>query len=139
MNALMVSRALGWFSLALGATEIAVPGVLSRRLGLAGGTHLVRAFGVREMAAGLIVLARPDHAFGASSRVAGDVLDIAVLAQALRPGNARRGAATVALALVLGVTALDVGCAAALASASRRRAQTARRSRVTRIEHPHAA
>ncbi len=139
MNILTLARLLGWFSLALGAVEVAVPAYLSRRLGLSGGPVLVRAFGVREVAAGLAVLAKSGHAFGPSSRVAGDVLDIAVLARALRRANRRRGAAGVALALVLGVTALDVLCTTALARASTRRRDTARRTRVAITAHPSAA
>ncbi len=139
MNAVALSRFLGWFSLALGAAEIAVPGFLSRQLGLKGGSLLVRAFGVREVAAGLAVLAKPDNAFGPSSRVAGDVLDIAVLARALTPANPRRTTATVALVMVLGVTALDVLCAAALTTDRSRRQQTARRTRLAISERPTAA
>lgn len=131
MNALMLSRMLGWFSLALGAMEIALPGTLSRKLGLPGGSWLVRAFGAREVAAGLIVLSEPSHAFGPSSRVAGDVLDIATLAPALSRDNPHRVAAHVALAMVLGVTALDILCASTLISDDRRRHRTARETRVT--------
>ncbi len=129
MKPVMLARMLGWFSLALGATEIALPAFLSRQLGLAGGKHLVRAFGAREIGAGLMVLAKPDHAFGPSSRIVGDALDIAVLAQALGRANPRRGAARIALGLVLGVTALDILCASALAKASVARRETARRTR----------
>ena len=110
-----LSRSLGWFSLALGAAEISFPAALSRWLGLAGGPLLVRGFGLREVAAGIVVLARPDHAFGPASRVAGDALDIAVLAPALSRDNPHRGAARFAFAMVLGVTALDLLCTAALA------------------------
>ena len=136
MSTIWLSRMLGWFSLGLGAMEISLPGFLSRQLGLAGGPLLVRAFGVREVAAGLTVLAKPDHTSGPALRVAGDVLDIAVLAYASRPGNPRRGAAQVALVMVLGVTALDVLCTSALAAATTRRLQTARRTRVALSEHP---
>ena len=139
MTILMLSRILGWFSLALGAMEITAPAALSRNLGLAGGKHLVRAFGVREVAAGFTILAKPDGTFGPSSRVAGDLLDIGVLAQALRPANPRRGAAQVAMAMVLGVTVLDVLCAAGLTASNARRKETARRSRVALSERPAAA
>ena len=135
MSPIMLSRMLGWFSLALGAMEVSLPGFLSRRLGLAGGVWLVRAFGVREVAAGLIVLAKPDHPIGPSARVAGDILDIGLLTQALVPSNPRRGTTRIALAMVLGVTALDVLCAASLARASARRRQTAQRTLVATSEH----
>ncbi len=80
------------------------------------------------------MLAKPEHAIGPSFRVAGDVLDIAVLASALSAKTARRGAASFAFAVVLGTTALDVLCLAALASDERRRAQTARRTHAATSE-----
>ena len=129
MSTTSLARLLGWFSLALGALEITIPAMLSRRLGLTSGPWLLRAFGVREVVAGLTVLARPEHAIGASSRVAGDVLDVAVLASRLSAKNARRGAAWFAFALVLGVTALDLLYASALVTDERRRDRTARRTR----------
>ena len=99
-----------------------MPGVLSRRLGLAGGPGLLRAFGLRELVAGLVILARPAGASGPASRVAGDAMDVAVLAHACRRANPNRAAAAMALALVAGVTALDILCTARLAAG--RRAQS---------------
>ncbi len=128
MSTMSLARLLGWFSLALGALEIAIPATLSRWLGLTSGPWLVRSFGVREVVAGLAVLAKPEHPFGASSRVAGDVLDAAVLVPRLSANNPQRGAAWFAFALVLGIAALDVLCASALVGDERRRAQTARRT-----------
>ena len=121
MDAIGLARFLGWFSLALGAAEIAAPATLSRRLGLGGGAWLVRGFGLREVAAGCLVLARPADPAGPASRVAGDAMDIAVLAAACRPSNRNRPAAVLALCLVVGITALDVLCTASLAGRARRR------------------
>ena len=115
MDATRLSRALGWFSLALGALEMAIPTTLVQVLGVRGGPALLRGFGVREVAAGAIVLAKPCSPVGPAGRLAGDALDIGVLAAALSPRNPRRVAAGVALALVLGVTVLDAVCAKALA------------------------
>ena len=130
MNPLLLSRALGWFSLGVGAAEITVPGVLSRGLGLRGGPWLVAGFGVREVAAGLAVLAVPDSPAGPMARVLGDALNLAVLAPALAPSNRRQGAAEVAFVLVAGITVLDVFCAVSLARRRQRRAQTAERTYV---------
>lgn len=130
MNTLTLSRLLGWFSLVLGGLEIAAPGMLASRLGLRGGRWLVRGFGAREVAAGLMVLARPDATLGPAARIAGDALDIAVLLPALLPSNPKSGAARVAFVLVAGITALDIFCTAALASDEKRRAQTAQRTRI---------
>ena len=115
MDPIVLARCLGWFSLALGAVEIAVPNALIRMLGVRGGPALMRGFGAREMAAGVIVLAAPESAIGPATRLAGDALDIAVLGAALSPRNSRRVAASVALALVVGVTILDAVCTKALA------------------------
>ena len=130
MNALMLSRFLGWFSLGLGSAEAIRPHIMARTLGLFGKAWLLRAFGVREIAAGLTVLAKPDQALGPILRVAGDVLDLAALAPALSRHNRQREAAQLAFAMVLGVTALDVFCAAALVAGERRRAATAARARL---------
>ena len=130
MNLLLLSRALGWFSLGLGAAEIALPGILSRGLGLPGGPWLVAGFGAREIAAGLAVLAVPNSPAGPAARVLGDALDLAVLAPALSPRNRRQGAAEIAFVLVAGITALDVFCAVSLARRGQRRAQTADRTYV---------
>ncbi len=128
MNPLLLSRALGWLSLGLGAAYIALPGVLSRGLGLPGGPWLVAGLGAREIAAGLAVLAVPDSPAGPAARVLGDALDLAVLAPALAPSNRRQGAAEIALVLVAGIAALDVFCAVSLARRRQRRAQTAERT-----------
>ena len=134
MNTIAFARLLGWFSLALGTTEIALPAILSRQLGLSGGPWLVRAFGGREIAAGLTVLAKPEHVVGPAFRVTGDVLDIAVLAAALSSRNPRHGSARIAFALVLGVTAIDILYASSLAIGERRRLRTARRTQVASSE-----
>ncbi len=136
MNAHTLARMLGWFSLALGTMEIAAPATLSRQLGLRGGPWLVRWFGLREIAAGLAIFAKPDNFFGPASRVAGDAMDIAVLADACGPSSPRRVSAEVALGLVLGVTVLDILCTSALAREGRRRRQTARRTLVATSERP---
>ena len=132
MNPVALSRFLGWFSLALGAMEVLLPETLSDGLDLPGSPWLVRLFGLREVGAGLTVLAAPDKAYGPGLRVGGDVLDIGVLAVALSRGR-RPGAAGVALAMVLGVTALDVLATAGLAKDARRSLATARRTRVRAI------
>ncbi len=111
-----LARGLGWFSLGLGSAEMVLPAALRRQLGLRQEAWLVRAFGAREIAAGIGVLARPASPAGPLARVAGDAMDIAVLLGALGRTNPRRRVAQVAFALVLGVTALDLWCAGTLAA-----------------------
>ena len=130
MNGLTLSRFLGWFSLGIGTMEVLAPRALSRTLGLFGESWIVRAFGVREIAVGLTVLAKPEQPIGPVLRVAGDVLDLAVLAPALSARNGHRSAAQFAFVTVLAVTAVDVVCASALISGERRRAATSHRARL---------
>ncbi len=130
MNAVALSRFLGLFSLALGAMEVAIPRTLVRGLGLRGGPWLIRAFGLREIAAGLTILTQPDSVIGPSSRVGGDILDIAVLAEAVSRRNPNRDAAEFALVMVLGVTGLDILCTSLLVTGERRRHRTALRTQI---------
>lgn len=114
-----LARALGWFSIALGAVELAAPGTVARSLGARRG-GVVATFGAREVAAGIGILAARDPTPWVKARVAGDVLDIAALAAQLGPGNPRRAGAMVALGAVLGATALDLYCVAQLEAENRR-------------------
>ncbi|MBN9517087.1 hypothetical protein J0H58_00990 [bacterium] len=102
---------LGLFSLGLGLWEVLAPRDVAHRTGTPY-PALVRGYGLREVAAGLMILGSRRPAAGLWARVAGDALDLAALAAAYAEGNAdqRRKAAETAAA-VLGVTALDVVCA----------------------------
>lgn len=110
-----LARGLGWFSLALGAAELAAPERITRALGMEGKEALVRAYGAREIMAGVLTLS-VDKQAGLWSRVAGYALDVATLLPALRADNHKRGNVGVALALVLGITALDLVAAQATTS-----------------------
>src|SRR5690242_5119086 len=101
-----MAKALGWFSIGLGLTELVAAERLTRALGMEGKEALVRAYGVRELAHGLLSLS-PDKHLGLWSRVAGDGLDIATLLSAMRQDNPKRDNVGLALAAVLGVTLLD--------------------------------
>ncbi|MCJ2138443.1 hypothetical protein [Methylobacterium sp. E-066] len=102
-----LARGLGWFSLGLGFTELLAPGRITRALGMEGKEALVRAYGVREIGSGILSLS-VDKQLGLWSRVAGDGLDIATVMTALRSDNPKRDNVVVALALLLGITAVDV-------------------------------
>ena len=114
-----LARALGWFSVGLGVTELVAPGWIARKLGLEGKEGLIRAYGARELASAVPTLS-VDKPIGLASRIAGDVLDLGTLALALRPDNPKRGNAAVATALVVGVTLLDLVAYAGVKSAHRR-------------------
>jgi len=108
-----LARALGWFSIGLGLTELLAPRALTRALGMEGSEALVRAYGLREIGAGIMTLS-PDKGIGLQSRVAGDALDIATLLAGLRGDNPKRDNVAIALAMVVGVTLLDIAGAAAV-------------------------
>jgi uncharacterized membrane protein len=131
-----LSKALGWFSIGLGLTELLAPDVIRRVAGLGstGSPQLVRALGAREFGNGVAILAAPDRAPRVWTRVGGDAIDLAVLGTALNDDGADRGRVSAAMAAVLGVTALDVLCATRL---SRRNGNTGRapvRSGAVRVE-----
>lgn len=101
-----VSLGLGLFSLALGAAEILAPRKITRALDADGHERLVRGFGVREVVAGIGILAQPAVATGVWSRVAGDALDLGALGLAAR-GSPRNRAVWGAIVFVVGATVLD--------------------------------
>lgn len=105
-----LARGLGWFSIALGTTELLAGRRLGRAVGQRGHIGTVRLFGVREIATGVGLLnASEDRLHGwLVARVAGDALDMTALAR----GTFRRplGAGLAAL-LVAGVTLIDLGAA----------------------------
>ena len=102
-----VAKFVGWFSLGLGAAELLAAGRMARAFGMEGSEPLLRAYGMREIAAGILTLSTEKQA-GLWSRVAGDGLDIVTLLPALRSDNPKRDNVAIALAAVVGVTLLDV-------------------------------
>jgi hypothetical protein len=116
------ARALGWASLAIGATELAAPHFVEDLLGLdrdADRQGAIRALGVRELAHGLSILAEdePNHKLATSvwARVAGDVLDTVCLGRAaMQTKNPGRFAAVSAMVMAIGVA--DLWCATRLSS-----------------------
>lgn len=102
-----LARAMGWLSLALGATELLAPRRVTGALGMEGKEGLVRAYGAREIASGLLSLS-VDKQVGLWSRVGGDGLDIATLMTGLSRHNPKRDNVALALMMVLGVTLLDI-------------------------------
>ena len=73
-----VARGLGWFSIALGVTELAFARPIARSLGTPS-TGLIRAFGVREIAAGIGLLTQTRKGPWVWARIVGDILDVGVL------------------------------------------------------------
>ena len=108
-----VSRNLGWFSIGLGLAELLAPRLVARLCG-GNGTHtaLIRLYGLREIASGLVIFSggrKP--ATGVWSRVAGDAIDLGTLGIAALLPNTNKLGVAFGTANVLAVTAVDVLCA----------------------------
>ena len=114
-----LARGLGWFSLALGALELLAPRQITEALGMQGKEGLVRAFGAREIAAGMPTLSVDKH-IGLTARIAGDFMDLAALAPALRADNPKRGNAMIATTMVAAITLLDFVALAGVTAQHRR-------------------
>jgi uncharacterized membrane protein len=129
-----LAKALGWFSIGLGLTELAMPRQLGRAIGVGEQPTLLPLLGLREIASGIGILTRSDPTNGVRARVAGDLLDLALLGSAFASTRSRedRVAAATATAAVLGVTALDVYCASSLPRVPAEVRETKRLIRVTK-------
>lgn len=114
-----LGKALGWFSLGLGAYELLAPHRITRALGMQGNEQLVRIYGAREITSGVLSLST-ERSLGLWSRVGGDVVDIATLLLAPRGYRRERENAKAALALVAGVTLIDLMTARSLSTIHRR-------------------
>lgn len=117
-----LTRALGWFSLALGTFELFAPRKVLRMIGVPedrARIEATRACGVREITSGLGILKRERPLGYLWSRVGGDVMDLALLSSAARTPDVDRRKLAVATAAVAGVTLLDVLASQRMAQAAR--------------------
>ncbi len=106
-----VARGLALFGIGLGVWEIAAPRQVARLGGLGASEREVRAFGVREVVSGVVILLarRPENWLW--TRVAGDTLDGILLGGAWSSGGERRRLATRALWTIAPVVLLDAAVA----------------------------
>ena len=107
------TKFLGWFSIGLGLAEIFAPRAVAKLVGIKDEDEYVgtlRQFGVREIAAGLGILARPKPTYWVWSRVGGDAIDLAWLTRRLRDTDEDNDKMKLlaAITAVAGVTALDI-------------------------------
>ncbi|CAL9494366.1 SRPBCC family protein [Streptomyces sp. enrichment culture] len=104
-------RGLGWASALLGVTQVAAPAGFARALGVGDAPRhrsATTAVGVRELAAATGLLGRP-HPVWLWGRVGGDLMDLTLLARALKNHNGRGlGRTVAATAAVTAITATDV-------------------------------
>jgi uncharacterized membrane protein len=108
---------LGWFSIGLGLAQVLVPANVAR---LAGAeptprtTQLMRALGMREISSGIGILSGKRTEDWVRARVAGDMMDLALLGRLLLADSSDRGKTLASTVAVAGVTALDMLAAATL-------------------------
>jgi uncharacterized membrane protein len=106
-----LAKALGWFSLGLGLAQIAAPESVARWIGVReddDNIAMLRTVGLREIASGFGILTRPRPTGWLWSRVAGDVMDLALLSSALNASGVEKERVSAATAAVVGITALDL-------------------------------
>lgn len=115
-----LADALGWGSSVLGAPMVLAPRRLLRAIGVTDDPQAVRwtlIVGVREHLATLNVIAMRQRRIGMWSRVAGDTMDLTLLAAAHRHKRADAGRLRAATAIVAALYALDIYTAVQLARA----------------------
>jgi uncharacterized membrane protein len=114
---------LGWFSVGLGLAQLIAPRQVARLIGADHRSdatcNTIMAVGVRELTCGVGLLSRTQPAAWAWARVAGDVMDMGLLAYAWRDGKASREQVLGAGGTVLAAALLDAETAIALGRAQR--------------------
>ena len=115
-------RALGWFSIGLGLTELLAAPRLTRALGAEGNENVVRAMGARELVHGMLCLS-VNNDFGAWTRVGGDAVDLAALAALYRDDNPKKGNVGLAMAAVVGCAIADLAAAQSIRSLHNRKGE----------------
>jgi hypothetical protein len=104
-----LAQFLGWFSIGLGTAQLTAPRLLCKVVGAnedGFAPTLMRLMGAREITQGTGILMRPRPTTWLWSRVAGDGLDLSLLA--LVAAKNRRARTLFAIANVVGVTVPDV-------------------------------
>jgi hypothetical protein len=85
-DARRLAGAMGWLGIGLGLAGVLAPRRTARMLGVRdtrSATTALRVVGLREIATGLGILTRPRPAGWLWARVAGDLMDLALLTPAL--------------------------------------------------------
>lgn len=116
-----LATGLGWFSIGLGLAELLAPSAVGSLIGIRSRGRsklLLRLYGIREIGAGIGILAQSRPMGWLWGRVAGDAADLGSLGWALAQGSTHKTRAAIATAAVCGVTALDVLSAKNLSTAT---------------------
>jgi uncharacterized membrane protein len=118
------AKGLGWFSIALGLTEVVMPRALARFIGVRSQPALLPALGLREITSGIGILAQCQPTMWVWSRVVGDAMDLALLGAARMDRHNDEERIDLSAAAVAGVTALDLLCALLLTRQPKAKEQT---------------
>ncbi len=102
-----LAAALGWFSIGLGLVQVLAPQRVSKLIGVERHPVLMRFLGLRELVSGVGILTQYKPTGFLWARVAGDAMDLALLASSLSFEKGQRGKTAAATAAVAGVTVLD--------------------------------
>jgi hypothetical protein len=117
MKDVELARGLGWFSLGLGALELAAAPQLTGLFGVEGKESTFRTLGAREVTHGVSILRnKKPTARSVWARVIGDIIDVAAFANSLRVPTAKRGRIAGAIAFVAVAGLADFVVAKALSS-----------------------
>lgn len=116
------SSGFGALSWVVGLAELFTPHQLLGWMGVDKRmAPLLRGFGLREIGTGVGILQNPMGPQYLWARVAGDALDLAVLACALRPRSRKPERVDLALAVVGAITVVDILMSARLTQLSARK------------------
>lgn len=129
-----LARALGIFSLGLGVTQLVAPRALGRMIGVGEHPGLMRGLGMREITSGVGILSNDRPAEWLWSRVAGDVMDLALLSRALDDEEQDRRRIFGAAAAVAGALLIDAYAAQRMTRSTAGGAAAGRESGI-RIQH----
>ena len=125
---------MAWLSLALGIAELTAPGKAATATGSPLPAGIVRALGAREIVSGVALMTQPRKAGWMWARVAGDAVDLALLAAGLASPRARRARVLASMAAVAAVTAADVTVARRLDRSQSSQPGEVRRDGSIRVE-----
>ncbi len=111
MNAKQRAQGLGWFSIGLGLIEVAAPQAVERLLRIGDQRLLLRALGVRELMTGVGILMQHKPTPWIWARVAGDIMDVALLIAGLGKNRVQRSRIAGTVGVVAAIAMLDLVCA----------------------------